>query len=105
MNVTPSMRGSLLAGIGLWLMLWLSLFKLDEIVGETRMKRWLSTNRCLDWIGHHKSTTLLGIELCNYGSHGISDPNSVVFAAGGTLTNLLFVFLVLPVRAMFKAKR
>jgi hypothetical protein len=62
MNVTPSMKGSFLPAIGLWLMLWLSLFKLDEIVGDTRMKRWVSTNRCLDWIAHHRSTTLLGTE-------------------------------------------
>jgi hypothetical protein len=105
MTLTPSMKGSFLAGVGLWLMLWLSLFKLDEVVGDTRMKRWASADRCLDWIAHHRSTTLLGTELCNYGSHGIADPNSVVFAAGGTLVNMLFIFLALPARALFKAKR
>ena len=36
MTFTPTTKGSFLAGIGLWLMLWLGLFKIDELVGDTR---------------------------------------------------------------------
>ena len=40
-SFTPS-KGSFLAGIGFWLMLWLGLFKIDELVGDTRLRSWLS---------------------------------------------------------------
>ncbi len=48
MTFTPTMKGSFLAGIGLWLMLWLGLFKLDEVVGghplmSVRIVRWMSS--------------------------------------------------------------
>jgi hypothetical protein len=101
---TPTTKGSFLAGIGLWLMLWLGLFKIDELVGGTRVRRWLSTEGCIRWISRHRSTTLLGTELVNYGTHGITQPDGVVFAAGGTIVNALMIFCVLPLRSLFKRK-
>jgi hypothetical protein len=103
MNLTPSSKGSFFAGVGLWCMFWAALFKVDEIAAACRCQRWVSLSRCLNWIRRHKSTSLLGTELFNYGSHGISDPLGVTFALGGTLVNVLMIYVLLPMRE--KAKR
>jgi hypothetical protein len=41
--------------------------------------------------------------LFNYGTHGISDPLGVTFALGGTLVNVLMIYVLLPMRE--KARR
>ena len=104
MTFTPTTKDSFLAGIGLWLMLWLGLFKLDEVVQDTPMRRFVSTSGSLRWISRHRSTTLLGTELVNYSTHGISQPDGVVFAAGGTVVNALMIFCVLPLLRLLKAR-
>ena len=95
MNLTPSSKSSFLAGIGLWCLIWLSLFKADEIAEAGGFQRWVSSERCLRWIRNHKSTSLLGTELFNYGHTGL-DPLGVTFAIGGTLTNVLVIYFLLP---------
>ncbi len=102
MTLTPTTKGAFLAGIALWIMLWLGLFKLDEIVEETVWKRWISSEDCVRWISRHRGTTLLGTELVNYGTHGITQPDGVVFAVGGTIVNLLMILGVLPLRAALR---
>jgi hypothetical protein len=96
MNITPSAKSSFVAGIGFWVLLWLAILKLDEIAACLRLRRWLNTERCLNWVNQHKALALLGSECCNYSVHGISNPLGVTFALGGTLTNLIVIcFLVL----------
>jgi len=95
MQVTPTMRGSFFAGIGLWVLVWAMLFKGDEIAKAGGFERWVSSDRCLRWIRNHKSTALIGTELCNYAHTGL-DPLGVTFALGGTLTNLLVIYVLLP---------
>ncbi len=102
MTFTPTTKGAFLAGIALWVMLWLGLFKLDEIVEETVWRRWVSSEDCVRWISNHRGTALLGTELVNYGTHGIAQPDGVVFAAGGTIVNVLMILGVLPLRAFLK---
>src|SRR4051794_32423685 len=100
MNFTPTLKGAFIAGIGLWVLAWLTFFKMDEVLGETMVSRWVSEDRCTNWILKHRSATLLATELFNYGSHGIARPDGVVFAAGGTVVNVFMIFLVLPLRAL-----
>jgi len=101
-NLTPSSRSSFIAGIGLWCLLWLSLFKADEIAQAGGFQRWISSQGCLRWIREHKSTSLIGTEVCNYAHTGLG-PMGVTFALGGTLTNVIFIYLVLPI--LDRAKR
>src|ERR1700691_2720193 len=96
MTLTPTTKGAFLAGVLLWSLMWLSLFKADELVELGRIQRFMSSKRVLHWISKHKSTTLLSTELINYGTHGIGDADSVVFAAGGTLVNALVIYVLLP---------
>jgi hypothetical protein len=95
MNLTPSQKGSFLAGVGLWMLIWASVWKADDIAQALRIQRWFSSKRSLRWIGRHKSTSLLGTELFNYSTHGL-DPLGVSFSLGGTLVNVLFIYLFLP---------
>jgi hypothetical protein len=104
MTFTPSTKGAFFAGVGLWLLLWLSLFKLDEIFADTHLRYFVSSERSIAWINRHRSATLLGTELVNYGTHGISQPDSVVFAIGGTIVNLLMILVILPIRSLRKAR-
>jgi len=94
-TLTPSTKGSFLAGVGLWLMFWASVWKADDIAEAMRIERWFNSTRCIRWIGQHKSTTLLGTELVNYGTRGL-DPLGVSFSLGGTLVNAVFIYLLLP---------
>lgn len=96
MNLTPTTKGAFLAGVLLWCLMWLSLFKADEIAELGGIQRWMNSERVLSWIREHKSTTLLSTELINYGTHGISDAESVTFAAGGTFVNALMIYVLLP---------
>jgi hypothetical protein len=96
MTLTPTTKGAFLAGVGLWCLMWLSLFKADEIAEFGGVQRWINSERLFRWIREHKSTSLLGTELFNYGTHGISDPDSVTFAAGGTLVNAVMIYVLLP---------
>jgi hypothetical protein len=102
MNFTPSAKGSFIAGVGFWSLLWAALFKADDFAEPCGLQRWFSSERCLRWIRGHKAASLLFTELFNYGTHGI-DPLGVSFAVGGTLTNLFVICVLLPLRE--KAKR
>jgi hypothetical protein len=104
MNFTPSARGSFIAGIGFWSLLWAALFKSDDFAEACGVQRWFSSERCLRWIRTHKTTCLLGTELFNYGTHGI-DPLGVSFALGGTLTNIVVIFVFLPMLDRAKRRR
>lgn len=104
MTFTPSTKGAFLAGVGLWILGWLALFKLDNIFRDTPLRRFATSQRCIHWINRHRSATLLGTELVNYGTHGISQPDSVVFAIGGTIVNVLMIFCVLPMRSLWKRR-
>src|SRR5215467_9675974 len=101
---TPSARGSFVAGIGFWSLLWAALFKSDDFAKACGVERWFSSERCLRWIRTHKTTSLLGTEVFNYGTHGI-DPLGVSFALGGTLTNLVVILVVLPILNKAKSRR
>jgi hypothetical protein len=104
-NLTPSTKGSFLAGVGLWLLIWASLWKADEFAEAAHLQRWVSSDRCLRWINQHRSTSLLGTELVNFGSHGTTDPLGVTSALGGTLVNLLMLFVFLPAREKLFTRR
>jgi hypothetical protein len=102
MQLTPSAKGSFVAGVGLWCLIWAALFKADEIAELGGVQRWVSSERCLRWIRQHKSTSLIGTELFNYVHTGL-DPLGVTFALGGTITNVLVIYLLVPM--LDRAKR
>jgi hypothetical protein len=103
-NLTPSTKSAFIAGIGLWCLIWASLFKADEFAEVGGIRRWVSFDRCLNWICQHKGTSLVGTELFNYGTHGITNPLGVTFAIGGTLVNMTMIYVLLPIRNRMKRR-
>jgi hypothetical protein len=102
MQITPTDRGSVIAGIGISSLAWMSLFKLDYLAKITFTSRWISKDRLFGWINRNKSVSLLTTEVINVGVHGISKPESVLFALGSTIVNVIFIFVVIPIKMMTK---
>ena len=94
----------------MWLLLWVALLKSDEILELDFVRRWINlfgldphpAERCIRWVSQHKSSALIGTEVCNYAHTGL-DPMGVSFAMGGTLTNMIVIYILLPI--LNRAKR
>jgi hypothetical protein len=41
-------------------------------------------------------------ELFNFGIHGVESPSGVTFALGSTLVNIGMIFVVVPLRQLFR---
>jgi hypothetical protein len=95
---TPTASSSFFAGVGLWGVIWSAVYKIEAVAGLVGLGRWVSKEKILAWIGGHKVVTLLATEALNFGVHGIENPNSTTMALGGTITNMVMIFVVLPVR-------
>ena len=95
MNFTPTMKGSFLAGIGFWALLWAAVCKIDSPLRAIGMGGLVNKDRIFAWINKNQSSTLLGTEIVNYGSHGAS-ADGVIFALGGTLVNVIVIYIIIP---------
>jgi hypothetical protein len=102
LTITPTAQSSLLAGFVLWLVGWATFFKLDKVpvVGK-----FVNVENAVDWIMKNKVLTLLMGEVFNFGFHGVSDPASTLFAIGGTIFNVIFIFIGLPARQVIKKRK
>lgn len=105
MTITPTDKGSLIAGVGISSLAWASIFKLDYLAKLMRINRWISQDRLFNWINGHKSITMLATEVVNFGVHGIGRPDSVLFALGSTIINGVCIFVVVPLRMMMKREK
>lgn len=98
MLLTPSNSGNLVAGAGLGIFAWGAFLKADKI---PFLKKLLTTRRKeigLAWINKNKGLSLLGLETVNFGIHGITNPNAVMFALGNTILNIFMLWVYLPFR-------
>jgi len=102
MQLTPTDKGSGIAGIALASIGWFSLFKLDDVAKLCHVERWVSKEPLFAWITKsysNKALALLVTEIINFSIHGITNPASVLFACGSTLVNAFCIFVFLPIRA------
>lgn len=98
MILTPTSTGNGLAGVVLGIFTWSIFQKADKI---PLLKRVATTKRkesAFAWVDKNKALTLLGLESVNFGIHGITNPNGVMFAAGNTLYNVIMLWGWLPLR-------
>jgi hypothetical protein len=96
MTFTPSATSSFSAGAVFWGMVWIVVFKLDELAKLFGIKNSQVSRKTLMWVKSHKALAVTTTELVNYSVHGIESPLSVTFALGGTLMNVIMVFIVIP---------
>jgi hypothetical protein len=95
MTITPTDKGAMIAGFGVWCLTWLTLFKLDQL---PLINRFFRKDKAMGWINRNKTVALICTEAINFGTHGVSHPDSALFALGGTIVNLFMVMLFIPWR-------
>jgi hypothetical protein len=104
MFVTPSNTGSMIAGVGVGIFGWSLAEKADKVPFVGRLYTHDRKERAFSWASRNKTMALLALECLNFGTHGISDANAVLFALGNTLVNVLGLWIYLPLRQR-RAKR
>ena len=94
--LTPTMFGSLLAGVAIWLMFWYGVNHVDSI---PYLNQYLSRKMILDWIRKNPQTAFLLTEGVNLLLHGIGSASAVFFNLGGTLVNIAVIYGLVPTRS------
>jgi hypothetical protein len=102
---TPTASSSFFAGIGLWSVVWSAVYKIEAVAKMFGLGRFVNKELILEWINGNRVVTLLTTEVFNFGVHGIENPNSTVFALGGTAMNFIMIFVVIPVRFFIRRRR
>ena len=98
MIVTPTNTGSLIAGAGVGIFGWSLAEKGNKIPFVKKFYTDARKESLYAWANDNKSMALLALEALNFGIHGISDANQVIFALGNTAVNILGLWLYLPFR-------
>lgn len=93
--LTPTMLGSLIAGVACWLLFWYGISHVDSI---PYLNQLLSRKMILAWIRKNPELALLLTELINVGLHGVGTAAAVLFTFGGTLVNATVIYGVAPIQ-------
>lgn len=93
MLLTPTLFGSLLAGVACWLLFWFGISHLDSI---PYLGKYMSKDAVLKWIVAYPLTALLVTEVVNVMFHGLGTAGAVFFTFAGTITNVCIIFAVIP---------
>ncbi len=102
---TPTAASAAAAGFGFWALVWGIALKLDTIAGLFGFRDRGLSRRIRLWINENKGLSLCITEVTNFSIHGITNPDAVTFAIGGTLFNFLFVFVFNPIMLMIEGKK
>ena len=98
MIVTPTNTGSLIAGGGVGIFAWSLALKGDKIPGIKRFYTGERKEQLFSWMNGNKGMALLALEAINFGIHGITSANAVLFALGNTFVNIVGLVVYLPFR-------
>lgn len=91
--LTPTMLGSLIAGVALWLLFWYGVSHVDSI---PFLNRYLSRRMVVDWVKNNPQSALLLTEGVNLLLHGVGSAASAFFILGGTCLNVAYIFGFVP---------
>jgi hypothetical protein len=98
MVITPTNTGSAIAGASVGVFGWSLAVKGNQIPIINRLYTVERKERLFSWMNENRSLALLALESLNFAIHGVTDANSVVFALGNTLVNVLGLWIFLPLR-------
>jgi hypothetical protein len=104
MLLTPSNTGNVAAGVGVGIFAWGAFLKADKIPWIQKLLTTKRKDATLKWIDKNKGISLLGLETVNFSIHGVTEANSVFFALGNTLLNVLMLWIYLPFRQIKLSK-
>jgi hypothetical protein len=96
--LTPTSVGSAIAGGTVGVFGWSLALKGNQIPFIRRVYTGERKEALFWWMHANKSTALLALEALNFGIHGITDANAVIFALGNTLVNVAGLWIYLPLR-------
>jgi hypothetical protein len=96
--VTPTNTGSLIAGAGVGIFGWSLAEKGNKVPLIRKFYTDTRKEAMYAWMASNKSMALLGLEAINFGIHGITSANAVLFALGNTVVNVAGLWLYLPFR-------
>jgi hypothetical protein len=91
---TPTMLGSLLAGVAMWLLFWYGVNHVDSI---PYLNQYVTRKAILEWIKKNPAKAFLLSEGINVCLHGLGTASSVFFNFGGSLVNITAIWGVVPV--------
>lgn len=98
MLITPTNTGSAIAGAGVGVFGWSLALKGNQIPFIGRLYTGERKERLFSWMNGNRSLALLALESLNFGIHGVTDANAVIFALGNTAVNVLGLWVYLPLR-------
>jgi hypothetical protein len=98
MVITPTNTGSAIAGASVGVFGWSLALKGNQIPFIRRVYTGERKEAMFWWMYTNKGTALLALEALNFGIHGITDSNAVIFALGNSLVNVLGLWIFLPFR-------
>ena len=82
MLITPTMLGSLIAGVACWLLFWYGISHVDSI---PYLNQYVSRKMIMDWIRKNPQLSLILTEAVNLLLHGVGTASAMLFTSGGTL--------------------
>jgi hypothetical protein len=88
----------MIAGAGVGLFGWSLAEKGNKIPFVKKFYTDQRKERMFTWASKNKSMALLTLEAFNFGLHGITDANAVLFALGNTVVNIVGLWVYLPFR-------
>jgi hypothetical protein len=103
--LTPTASSQIVAGVGLWSVIWSAVYKIQSLAKICHVERFVNRDRLLEWINTHRTVALIITELINFLWHGTDSGNAVLFAIGGTLTNIMMIMVVGPIRFMLRSRK
>ncbi len=98
MVITPTNTGAAIAGASVGVFGWSLALKGNEIPLIKALYTGERKEALFWWMNRNKGMALLALEALNFGIHGVTDANAVIFALGNTLVNILGLWIYLPLR-------
>ena len=94
MLLTPTLFGSLLAGVACWLLFWFGISHVDSI---PFLNKYFTKKKAMYWIAANPLLALVITEVVNVMFHGLGTANAVFFTFAGTIVNTMMIFGVVPI--------
>jgi|APCry1669189101_1035198.scaffolds.fasta_scaffold205435_2 hypothetical protein len=98
MIITPTNTGSAVAGAGVGIFGWSLALKGNKIPWVKKLYTDTRKEQLFSWMNGNRSMALLALEALNFGIHGITNANAVIFALGNTIVNIVGLWVFLPFR-------